>query len=519
VTDRDEARFVQATKQMLETHDFVDIRFQNEPRYKKPIGIYWLQSASVALFSPKDLSQIWAYRIPSLIGIILSVLLTWWAARPIFGRETAFLAAILVASTVIFSWEAHIAKSDAALMASMVAMQGALARLYLFRGLPQARIAVLFWVSLGIGILIKGPVAPALAGLTSLTLLIFDRDRSWLRNFHVLWGLPLMLAIALPWLIAIGIMSDWEFFRLAVGKDFLAILGSGKESQWAPPGIHFLVFWGAFWPAALFATWEVARRLWQNRRQRRVLFLLAWIVPFWLVLEAVPTKLPHYSMPTYPAIAMAVVLVLREMLNGQIPFLRSYRFSSVLWLFVALMLAGAPVFALIYFKVPPSFLMVIVTVLYLGFSLLTIWALWQNAFRTAIVTAIVSAILAYTAIFQLVLPSIEALWPSRQIAEVVNALRPCVKGRVFSAFREPSTVFLTRTDTQLLHKKDKRIALETHEPGEIVIANRKDVKRRPVACIEGFNLNGGKHLRLAVIVSGDAKTYAACPIPERYRCK
>src|SRR5271163_2809019 len=43
--DRDEARFAQATKQMIETGDYVDIRFQDETRYKKPVGIYWLQAA------------------------------------------------------------------------------------------------------------------------------------------------------------------------------------------------------------------------------------------------------------------------------------------------------------------------------------------------------------------------------------------------------------------------------------------------------------------------------------------
>ena len=46
--DRDEPRFAQASKQMLETRDFVDIRFQDEARHKKPVGIYWLQSATVA---------------------------------------------------------------------------------------------------------------------------------------------------------------------------------------------------------------------------------------------------------------------------------------------------------------------------------------------------------------------------------------------------------------------------------------------------------------------------------------
>src|SRR5256885_6936659 len=82
--DRDEARFAQATKQMVETGDFVDIRFQDDVRYKKPVGIYWLQAISVeaasAMGLPRAQLRIWLYRIPSLIGAIGAVLLTYWAA-------------------------------------------------------------------------------------------------------------------------------------------------------------------------------------------------------------------------------------------------------------------------------------------------------------------------------------------------------------------------------------------------------------------------------------------------------
>src|SRR5215204_11192 len=82
--DRDEARFAQATKQMVESGDFVDIRFQEEVRYKKPVGIYWMQAAvvkaGVALGVPDALHTISLYRIPSLLGAILAVLLTYWTA-------------------------------------------------------------------------------------------------------------------------------------------------------------------------------------------------------------------------------------------------------------------------------------------------------------------------------------------------------------------------------------------------------------------------------------------------------
>src|SRR2546421_2573358 len=68
--DRDESRYMQATSQMLETHNFIDVRFQDQPRYLQPAGIYWLQSASVALLSSAEARQPWAYRMPALIGAV-----------------------------------------------------------------------------------------------------------------------------------------------------------------------------------------------------------------------------------------------------------------------------------------------------------------------------------------------------------------------------------------------------------------------------------------------------------------
>src|SRR5262252_9674706 len=75
--DRDEARFMQATRQMLETGDFVRIRFQDEARNKKPAGIHWLQAASVALFSSPESAAIWPYRLPSALAAAAAALLTF----------------------------------------------------------------------------------------------------------------------------------------------------------------------------------------------------------------------------------------------------------------------------------------------------------------------------------------------------------------------------------------------------------------------------------------------------------
>src|SRR5262245_16611026 len=95
-TDRDESRFAQATKQMIESGDYVDIRFQDDVRYKKPVGIYWMQAAAVetasALGLPRPQARIWIYRVPSLIGATGAVLLTYWTALAFITRRGAILA-------------------------------------------------------------------------------------------------------------------------------------------------------------------------------------------------------------------------------------------------------------------------------------------------------------------------------------------------------------------------------------------------------------------------------------------
>src|SRR3954469_25528481 len=109
--DRDESRFAQATAQMLETGDFVVIKYQDEPRFKKPVGIHWLQSASVSLFSSPEARDIWAYRLPSLLGAMLAAAACAWGARAFFGETGGMLAGAMLGATFMLSTEALIAKT------------------------------------------------------------------------------------------------------------------------------------------------------------------------------------------------------------------------------------------------------------------------------------------------------------------------------------------------------------------------------------------------------------------------
>src|SRR5258708_27486191 len=121
--DRDESRFAQATKQMLETRDFVDIQLGGEARYEKPVGIYWLQAASTAVLGSGSRDQIWSYRVPSLLGALAALAATFWLARAFAGFETAFFAGLILGLSTLLMSQAQIAKTEAVPLASIVTAQ------------------------------------------------------------------------------------------------------------------------------------------------------------------------------------------------------------------------------------------------------------------------------------------------------------------------------------------------------------------------------------------------------------
>src|SRR5216110_2428879 len=313
--DRDEARFAQATKQMVESGDFVDIRFQDDVRYKKPVGIYWLQTVAVetasALGLPRPQARIWLYRIPSLIGATGAVLLTYWTALAFVTRRGAILAGLILCSSVLLGAEARLAKTDAMLLLTVVAAMGAMARVYLSwqRGEDPAHPPwswpIIFWTALAGGILLKGPLILMFVALTVAALAILDRDASWLWRLRPVWGLMWMLVLVLPWFIAIFWRAGETFFTDSVGGDMLAKF-VGQESHGAPPGLYLILFVVTFWPGAPLAG-MAAPAIWQARREPGAQYLLAWLVPSWIVFELVLTKLPHYVLPLYPAIAILAV--------------------------------------------------------------------------------------------------------------------------------------------------------------------------------------------------------------------
>ena len=514
--DRDEARFAQATKQMVESGDFVDIRFQDDVRYKKPVGIYWLQSAAVETAStlglPRAQLRIWIYRIPSLIGAIGAVLLTYWTALAFVTRRGAALAGLMMASCVLLGAEARLAKTDAMLLLTVVAAMGAMARVYLSwqRGEdpvhPSWKAPAIFWTALAGGILLKGPLILMFVGLTILTLAILDRSAAWLWRLRPVWGLRWMLVLVLPWFVAIFWRAGDAFFTNSIGGDMLSKLAA-QESHGAPPGLYFLLFWVTFWPGAALAG-MAAPAVWRARREPGAHSLLAWLIPSWIVFEMVLTKLPHYVLPLYPAIAILTVGALERRVLS-----RSWLVRGAAWWFavpaLAAVIAIVGAIKLTHQPVFPAWPILAAAMI---FGLIAWWMFEDSRAERSLLNGVLAAIFLSIGIYGIVLPSLTTVFPS---AEIARALRNvvCVGPKAAAAgFHEPSLVFMTGTDTLLtdgsgaadfLGQGACRFALveARSERGFVQRAEAIGLRYDVASRIDGYNISQGRAVSIAIFRS------------------
>ena len=452
--DRDEARFAQATRQMLETGDFVRIRFQDEARNKKPVGIYWLQAGAVAAFSTPESTEIWPYRLPSALTATGAVLLTFALGARLLGSKLAgFVGAIIMASALGLVVEAHLAKTDAALLAAIIAGQGALGLVYAAnragRRVPTW-LPLVFWPAQAAAILLKGPPGPVLALLTVVSLSIADRDTRWLRGLRPLAGASVTALIVAPWLIAVESATGGQFVSGSLLRDLLPKLVGAQESHGAPPGYYLGLANVSFWPGSLFIVPALLLG-WRQRHDAATRFLLAWLVPAWICFELVPTKLPHYVLPLYPALALLAGGALAEgfaqCLTGPARLLDNI--VKVLWAAVTIALAAALVVVPVKFGAEVSPAAVAALPVLLGLALLLLLGRWRPIGAAALIAALTAAFVAPAAIE--VLPRLDSLWPSRSAAALLARYPPRPGEAVLSVgYSEPSLVFLLGTATRLV---------------------------------------------------------------------
>jgi 4-amino-4-deoxy-L-arabinose transferase-like glycosyltransferase len=447
--DRDESRFVQATTQMFESKDFIRISFQDEPRNKKPIGIHWLQAATAGALGGPEARNIQAFRIPSLLGALLCAFATFKIGALLCGRREGLIAGGAIACGLLLSTEAGIAKTDAAL-AGFTAL--AYLGLAMLRATNPTKVgAWLFWIGFGMAALIKGPVGPLIVILSIAMLAIWERKIGWLKGLLHWPSIALAVVIVVPWYIAIWQATGGQFFADAIGQDLAPKLAGKSENPAIPPGAHLLLSPLIMWPGCLLlpaAAWTG----WSLRKDPRIRFLLAWVIPGWLLFEAAPAKLAHYTLPVHGGILLLGAIGL---LAGAWDKRWVRGLGLALFAFGGLILTALPM-VLADDVAPSATPVAIYYTLIIAMIVLTAFVLVLRKANMAAPNVALAAIVVSVAIKGSFVPSLPELNVSSRVsAALVEAgLHPRLSAGkpgplIGFGYQEPSLIFATRSDSAL----------------------------------------------------------------------
>jgi 4-amino-4-deoxy-L-arabinose transferase-like glycosyltransferase len=547
--DRDESRFVQATAQMLETGNLVDIRYQDQPRYKKPVGIHWFQAAFVSLTSEVEKRDIFPYRLPSMLGAALAAFALVWGSVGTIGRAQALTAGSLFGVSFLLSSEAFIAKTDALLCGLTCLMMAALARLYLSaRATPEVsprftRDKLIFWLALALAVLVKGPIAPLVLGLSLISLTFWDSgfrlhigqlaqlawkaisgrmsplvlvsslrrltlwdrrsklDNRWLSHLGWGWGALILLLICGPWAIGISLVSNGAFWGTAVGGDLVPKLAGGQEGHAGWPGTYSLSLALVVFPAAFLLGGALQTAI-ERKSEAFVRFAICWFAPGFLLFELNPTKLIHYPLPTYGGLFWLMALSLNTKLK---PWARSLNWG--LGLLAGVALTALAVVGLNQYGGPTWLIMAVIGVGLGCLCLAPLGAFFVQRDRFLGIGLLLGAgLMAHTA-FIVTLSQLKAFWlsPKLEAALVQHNLSPRqgqVPGPVaILGYAEPSFIFATATKTAILcDPKAAAVALSQSRP--VIVEARYQaqflqsltdlhISAEAVAEIKGYNYSIG----------------------------
>lgn len=550
--DRDEARFAQASRQMARAEsssDYLVPRVQDRPRLNKPPLIYWLQAASAKAFTGFGSwsDAIWMYRVPSQIGAILAVLALWRLGLRMFDPRAAFLGALLLAVCPLLAWESKQARSDVVLLAATTVSMLVLYRLWRERR-PAWWLAPAFWVAVAAGVLTKGPITLMVVGLAGVFVAILARDWSLLKRSRPLLGAVFVLGSLGAWVYMVGSAVGFDTYFSTVYDEVIGRSLSPKEGHRGFPGYHLLLFNVLFWPGCLATALGVARafrlglrsersgsggriaRFWRARRagRRPELFLLAWVLPSWVVFELVSTKLPHYTLPLYPALALLSARAVLAASAGSLPgaATRLSRLGYGAWVAIGAALGLSPL--IIWWGVgglrdaallaAAAFVLVLVAV--------EMVMAWRGIFRgirrggkkpnlmRAQLAGVVAAAVVTISLCNVVLPRLGNLWVSKRLAEIIDRSDPArarpiadvaftrpEERAVFSSYHEDSLIFETGGRSRRLDAIDLDAWLSRHPDGLMVMpvqgaAGRTDLRK--LGEVSGYKYSTGKRVRLAV---------------------
>lgn len=299
LNEPDEGRYVEIAREMLVSGDFLVPRLKGVPHYAKPPFTYWSIAISMRLFGVNE----FAARLPGfLAALLVGLVLKNLVIRMNGSKERSWLLLLFLAATIEFFALAQIVTTDMLLCAAIcVAMW---ARWNSMTDGHRLRWAVVFWLAIGIGFLIKGPIVAVVVFSSLVATAVLERSWRPLAFLRATWGLPLALGLAAPWfwLVIEQQPGLTDFF---FGDEVLGRVKSGRGR--AKPIFYFMLVF----PLVLLPwTWSIAaagRRLIAAKRQEAQ-YLFGWILGPFICFSLASSKLWTYMLPLVPPAILVLAL-------------------------------------------------------------------------------------------------------------------------------------------------------------------------------------------------------------------
>jgi 4-amino-4-deoxy-L-arabinose transferase-like glycosyltransferase len=314
--DRDEPRFAEASREMIQRADYIVPRFNNQLRLDKPPLAYWAQVASYRIFGESDFGA----RFPSAIAAALTALvIVGWGYR-IGAAAAGWWAAIIFTVSLQTFVHAKAAVADMWLVLFMTLAGWVGYELIQRPRSNQRRLWWAFYLSLALGFLAKGPIA-WIPLLTVLTTIVLTRDWQLARHFKFLRGILLMVGVVALWGIPALIQTHGQFFAIGIGRHVIGRSLATMEGHGASSfgmyllllPFYFVTIFVSFLPWSIKLPWLIR----QLRRKKNAgisnpgyngneidNYLLTGIAVIFVIFTLVSTKLPHYTLPAFPLLAL-----------------------------------------------------------------------------------------------------------------------------------------------------------------------------------------------------------------------
>jgi 4-amino-4-deoxy-L-arabinose transferase-like glycosyltransferase len=462
----DEGRYAEIAREMAASGDWVTPRLNGIKYFEKPPLQYWMTAAAFRAFGESE----WTARLWSALTGFLGVLMVGFTGARLFGARAGLFAALVLASNILYAAIGHINTLD---MGVTFCMTLGLACFLLAQREPAAgtvsrRWMLLAWAAMGLAILSKGLIGVVLPGAAMAIYAAIERDLSFLRRLRPLSGLAVLLAVTLPWFIAVSAANP-EFARFFFIHEhferFLTQAHHRVEPWWffiAILGLGMLP-WTGVMAATAAASWRADGNT-QAFRARRFLMVYALVIlAFFSVSQS---KLPSYILPMFPALALLIGDGL-ERIRGRV--LAALLAPVVLFaLAVAVFSPWIPDFA--SEKNPEA--------LYVGFrnwtlagalallaaSALSVWWAWRDRIRPAAITLAAGGLF----LVQLVMTGHNSLSPSLSAAQAAREIRPYLKPGIpfysVQTYEQTLPFYIKRTVTLVDYRDELDFGL-TQEPG------------------------------------------------------